>query len=166
MAIVVRFTPRQEDFVAASLAAMQARPAVAWTSGIFFIALPWTAAVVSIVAFCMGKPVALWSILFFLVAPPLTVVGFLRIPKVLFGRSPALRGEHRYEFSEEQMSFVGPSFDNKLQWNIVTHYLSSRFGIYLFSDKVPLVSIPKRVLDRETTEQLHALFALKGLSSI
>ncbi|WP_146151792.1 YcxB family protein [Ahniella affigens] len=152
--------------MAASLAGLRARPVIAAIGALFFIALPWIAAIVSCIALAQGKAVSVLTIAIFVAVPPLFTAGMLLMPFVLFGRSPALLGPHRYEFSDEQMTFVGPAFDNKLQWQIVDCYVSSRLGIYLFAGKLPLVSIPKRAVDPAVTEALHELFARKGLRQI
>lgn len=166
MAIVVRFTPRRTDLIAAGLAGLRARPVIAGTVALFFIAVPWIGAIASCIALAQGRAVPLWYIAVFAAVPPLFTAGILLMPIAQFGRSPALLGEHRYEFSDEQMTFVGPVFDNKLQWHIVNRYLSSPLGIYLFSGNLALVSIPRRVLTPSVAAALLELFARKGLHEI
>ena len=163
MSIVVCFTPRPADLIYAGLTGLRARPIIATIGALFFIALPWAAAVVGMVARELGKPVPWATIIMLAVIPVLAVPFFVLLPILLFGRSPALAGEHKYEFADEEMRFTGPSFENKLKWSVVTACVSSRFGIMLFSGKVPLVSIPRRALNPGLNAELGALFARKGV---
>jgi len=164
MSIVVCFTPRRTDLMYAGLSGLRARPIMATISVLFFVVLPWATAVAGIVAREMGKPVSWATILMLAVVPLLAVPFFLLLPVMLFGRSPALLGEHTYEFADEEMRFTGPSFENKLKWSVVTACVRSRFGVMLFSGKLPIVSIPRRALTPELDAQLGALLARKGLS--
>jgi hypothetical protein len=99
------------------------------------------------------------------VLPPITVVAFALIPVMLFRGSPALRGPHHYEFADQDIHAVGPGFDTRVQWSVLTRATTHKFGLMLFSGKLPMVSVPGRAMSPSDEEAIHALLKRKGLSS-
>jgi hypothetical protein len=164
MSVVVRFTPVRRDLIMAGWAAQRARPLL-FAFGIgFFVVLPIVTAIFHAwIAMRLGRPIDVAQILLLLLIPPVMVGTMAYLPVWLAGRSRALTGEHTYRFGPEGMQFEGPGFDNRLAWANVTCYSDSAAGLMLFSDKLPLVSVPARVLMPETHRALLALLQHVGI---
>lgn len=164
MNVTIRFTPKTIDLIWAGYAGLRARPVILVMGLVFFVGLPWLAAFLAIIGVAMGKPIGLITITTLLLVPPVAIVFIALLPVILFRGSRALRGLHTYEFSNQDIHFIGPGFDNRVDWGIVTRCIRSRAGLLFLSDRLPLVTLPNRVLSAETFRQIQELLAAKGIA--
>ena len=161
MSVQICFTPTKRDLMWTVYAGVRARPAIFFSSILFFVVLPWSAALIILV---LGNLASTWSIIVLLVVPPIAVASFASIPIRLFGDSPSLQGEHTYEFSDSEIHLIGPGFDNRVDWSIVTSCLEFSGGLQFYSKKLAVISIPRRALSATTSQELRALCVAKGIS--
>lgn len=161
MSVQIFFTPSRRDLVWAAYAGLRARPAIFFTSILFFVAFPWSAALIFL---ALGFLASTWLIIVLLLLPLIAVALFVSIPIRLFGGSPSLQGEHTYEFSENEIHLFGPGFDNRVSWSIITRCLEFSGGFLFYSNKLPIISIPRRALPGHTSLGLRALCEASGVS--
>ncbi len=164
MAVTASFSPTNSDLRRVGYIGLRARPLVFWSGVAFFIFMPVIFAVVAVVSM-YGNPRFSWlPILIFLVVPLLAAAGFYNIPVLLYGKSPALRGEHTYTFEDGEIHARSPAFDTRISWEIVTSCYTHSLGIMFYSGKAPVISIPRRALVGKGFNELVELVRRKGIS--
>jgi len=160
MSVTVTFTPTNRDLVWASYAGLRARPLIFIPFVLLFVILPWFTASILI---ALGKPISIGAVMVLLVVPLITGAAFVSLPIRLYRNSPSLQGPHIYEFSESEIHLVGPGFDNRLQWSIVTLCLEFSGGLQFYSNRQPLISMPRRALSETNLPTLLSLLTAKGV---
>jgi hypothetical protein len=166
MAVTVTFTPTNADLMRTGYLGIRSRPLVLAMSLGFFVVLPWVLALGAFIAKLAGYHIPWLPIVVLAVLPASSVFSFALIPLFLYRHAPTLQGPHSYEFSEQDIHAVGPGFDNRVQWNVLTRCLKHRYGLLLMSERVPMVTVPGRALARADWVELLRLVRMKGLNVV
>lgn len=158
MPIEIRFFPRKIDLVVAGYVGLRARPVISLLFFAFFVVTPWFFAILTIV---LRLPLNYSTTISFCVIPPFTILALLVLPVLIHWKSPSLNGEHIYRFSDTEIQVSGPGFDNHMQWSLVSRFVKLH-GVYmLFSNKLPIITIPKRAIQSSIATEFEQLLKSK-----
>ena len=152
--VVIKFKPQKKDLFSASYLSIRSRKILFWSTVVFFIITPW---VLALGYLFFIRPIDLYAIVLMTVIPFIVVLGFSLIPLSIARNSPSLKGEHTYTLSDTGLDLSGPGFKNNVEWSLVTKYVKDSRAYMLMSGKLPMLTIPIRVLtisDIQTIEQL------------
>jgi hypothetical protein len=163
MSVTVTFTPTNADLARASYLGIRSRPVVFAVFLGFFVAVPWGYALTFLAWKLAGRHVPWEPIAGLAITPAISVVAFTLIPVLMHRRARTLHGPRAYEFTDEEIRAIGPGFDTRIQWGVLTHCLMHSFGLLLTSGRTPIVTVPGRALSDSGWRELRLLMQAKGL---
>jgi YcxB-like protein len=167
MAVTVAFTLTRADVLRGSWVSLRSHPFILAQSIGFFIALPWAIAVWQLVEAARGEAYASTSaIVEMVLIPPLAAVGFGAIPLWISRGSRLLGGQHKFEFTEQDVHLTGPTTDSRIQWSAFTKCYGTRHGILFYSGNQPTLSIPGRALAPEAAAKLREMLTARGIKIV
>lgn len=161
--IEVAFTPTRWDLLRAGQMGLRARPVFFFFSLSFFVILPWLIALAFLLAYFAGVHISLFPMVVLLFIPPVAVVFFSLIPLWVARGARSLRGTHHYAFSEGEIRLVGPGFENRVEWPLITRCFGFKSGLLFVSGNAPLITVPGRALPSVASAQLRQLLISKNV---
>jgi hypothetical protein len=159
MSITATFQLTKGDIIRSGYLGLLSRPLVLALCLGFFVGVPWVTALV----FVVEQSADLLSIASLFVLPLLAIVFFSLIPLWVTRGARSLDGTHTYDFSEDGIHLVGPGFDNRIDWAIVTRCYGFGLGLLFVSGKAPILSVPARSLSPAAKTQLRRMIVTRGV---